>query len=258
MGRHVKRPNVLGWAVVFVVVALVEALVRLFDLGDSVAAPTATARALVSELSTGTLAGEVGTTVDSYAQGLALAVVVGVVAGVLIGSFRVLLDASFVLIEFLRPIPAVALIPLAVLFFGFGAPMRRWIVAYAALWPILLGALYGARGVDRVLHDVARTSGVGAAGRLVRVTLPASLPSIATGVRISASIGLLVTVTAESFSGTDGVGAYLQRQGNAFQLPELYAAVVVVGAFGYVVNRALRAAERRLVFWAGEERLAER
>src|SRR5688572_1596752 len=85
VGRHVKRPNVLGWAVVFVVVAQAEALVRLFDLGDSVAAPTATARALVTELSTGTLAGEVGTTVDSYAQGLALAVVVGVVAGVLIG-----------------------------------------------------------------------------------------------------------------------------------------------------------------------------
>ena len=252
-----KRPNVLGWAVVFVVVALVEALVRLFELRDSVAAPTATARALVTELSTGTLAGEIGTTIGSYAQGLALAVVVGVVAGVLIGSFRVLLDASFVLIEFLRPIPVVALIPLAVLFFGFGAPMRRWIVAYAALWPILLNTLYGARGVDRVLHDVARTSGVGAVGRLVRVTLPASLPSIGTGVRISASIGLLVAVTAESFSGTDGVGAYMQRQGNAFQLPELYAAVVLVGFFGYVINRALRAAERRLVFWAGEERVAE-
>jgi NitT/TauT family transport system permease protein len=253
----VKRPNVAGWAVVVVVVASVEALVRLFRLGDSVSAPTATMRALVTELRTGTLASEIGATVDAYAQGLAIAVVVGVVVGVLIGSFRALLDASSVLIEFLRPIPVVSLIPLAVLFFGFGAPMRRWIVAYAALWPILLNALYGARGVDRVLHDVARTSGVGAVGRVVRVTLPASLPSIATGVRISASIGLLVAVTAE-FSGTDGIGAYMQRQGNAFHLPELYAAVVVVGCFGYVVNRALRAAERRLVFWAGEERLAER
>jgi NitT/TauT family transport system permease protein len=253
----VRRSDVVGWVVVFGVAASVEALVRLFELEDSVPTPTATMGALVTELRTGTLAGEIGATVDSYAQGLAIAVVVGVVVGLLIGSFRALLDASSVLIEFLRPIPAVALIPLAVLFFGVGAPMRRWIVAYAALWPILLNALYGARGVDRVLHDVARTSGVGAVGRLVRVTLPASLPSIATGVRISASIGLLVAVTAE-FSGTDGVGAYMQRQGNAFHLPELYAALVLVGFFGYVVNRALRAAERRLVFWASEERLAER
>jgi NitT/TauT family transport system permease protein len=254
----VKRPNVVGWVVVLVVVVSVEALVRLFDLGDSVAAPTATARALVTELSTGTLAGEIGATVDGYAQGLAVAVAVGVVVGVLIGSFRALLDASFVVIEFLRPIPAIALIPLAVLFFGFGAPMRRWIVAYAALWPILLNTLYGARAVDRVLKDVARMSGVGSVGRLVRVTFPASLPSIATGVRIGASIGLLVAVTAEWVSGTDGVGAYMQRQGNAFHVPELYAAVVLVGFFGYVINRALRTAERRLVFWAGEERLAER
>jgi NitT/TauT family transport system permease protein len=254
----VKPPNVVGWVVVFVIVASMEAVVRLFELGDSVAAPTATARALATELKTGALAGEIGATVGAYAQGLAIAIVVGVVVGVLVGSFRALLDAASVLIEFLRPIPAVALIPLAVLFFGFGAPMRRWIVAYAAVWPILLNALYGARGVDRVLHDVARTSGVGAVGRLVRVTLPASLPSIATGVRISASIGLLVAVTAEWVSGTDGVGTYMQRQGNAFQLPELYAAVGLVCFFGYVVNRALHAAERRLVFWAGEERLAER
>jgi ABC-type nitrate/sulfonate/bicarbonate transport system permease component len=254
----VKRANVVGWVVVFGVAASVEALVRLFELDDSVPTPTATTCALVNELRTGTLAGEFETTVESYAQGLAIAVLVGVVVGILIGSFRALLDAASVLIEFLRPIPVVSLIPLAVLFFGFGAPMRRWVVAYAALWPILLNTLYGARDVDRVLHDVARTSGVGAVGRIVRVTLPASLPSIATGVRISASIGLLVAVTAESVSGTDGVGAYMERQGNVFQLPELYAAVVLVGCFGYIVNRALRTAERRLVFWAGEQRLAER
>jgi ABC-type nitrate/sulfonate/bicarbonate transport system permease component len=253
----VKGPNLLGWLFVLLVIGLTEALVRLFDLGDSVPAPTATLGALVHEMRSGTLAGEIGATVESYAQGLAIAVVLGVTVGVLIGSSRTLLDASHLLIEFLRPIPVVSVIPLAVFFFGFGVPMRRWIVAYAALWPILMNALYGARGVDRVLHDVARTSGVGRLGRLVRVTLPAALPSIATGIRVSASIGLLVAVTAEWVSGTDGVGAYMQRQENAVQLPELYAAVVLVGALGYAVNRGLRATERRLVFWTGEQRLHE-
>ena len=253
----VKRPNLLGWLFVLLVMGLIEALVRLFDLGDSVPAPTATLGALVHETGSGTLAGDIGATVESYAQGLAIAVVLGVTVGVLIGSSRTLLDASHLLIEFLRPIPAVSVIPLAVLFFGFGVPMRRWIVAYAALWPILMNALYGAHGVDHVLHDVARTSGVGGLGRLVRVTLPAALPSIATGIRVSASIGLLVAVTAEWVSGTDGVGAYMQRQENAVQLPELYAAVVLVGALGYAVNRGLRATERRLVFWTGEQRLHE-
>jgi ABC-type nitrate/sulfonate/bicarbonate transport system permease component len=253
----VKRANLLGWLFVLLVTGLVETLVRRFNLGDSVPAPTATLGALVHETRSGTLTGEIGATVESYAQGLAIAVVLGVTVGVLIGSSRTLLDASHLLIEFLRPIPAVSVIPLAVLFFGFGVPMRRWIVAYAALWPILMNALYGARGVDRVLHDVARTSGVGTLGRLGRVTLPAALPSIATGIRVSASIGLLVAVTAERVSGTDGVGAYMQRQENAVQLPELYAAVVLVGALGYAVNRGLRATERRLVFWTGEQRLHE-
>ena len=91
----------------------------------------------------------------TYLGGLALAIVVGVVLGVVIGSSRLLLDASFVVLEFLRPIPGVALIPVAFLFFGIGAEMRRFIVAYAAVWPILVHTLYGVRGSDRMLHDVA-------------------------------------------------------------------------------------------------------
>ena len=101
---------------------------------------------------------------------------------------RTLLDATSVVIEFLRPIPGIALIPLALLAFGLGVPTVRFVVAYAAAWPILLNTLYGVRGVDRMLHDVARTSGVGRTGRLFRVTLPAALPSIATGIRVSAAI----------------------------------------------------------------------
>ena len=158
------------------------------------------------------------------------------------------------MIEFLRPIPAVALIPLAILLLGLGLPMTRFIVVYAAVWPILVNTLYGVRGSDQMLHDVARTSGVSGAGRLFRVTLPAALPSIATGVRVGASIGLLACVTAEYTNGTGGIGAYMQRQETAIQLPKLYAAVILVGALGYGVNRLLRAAQRRYVFWVGEER----
>jgi NitT/TauT family transport system permease protein len=250
-----KRANLAGWLFLVLLAGLLEACVRLFELSDSVAAPSATLRALAEELSSGGLLGEMGTTLESYAEGYALAVAVGVVLGVAIGSSRVLLDASSVLIEFLRPIPGVALIPLAILFFGLGLPMLRFVIAYAALWPILINTLYGVRGGDRILHDVARTSGVTSLGRLVRVTLPSALPSIATGIRVSAAIALLVCVTAEFVTGTEGIGAYMQRQQLGFQLPELYAAVLLVGLIGYVINATLRAAERRAVFWVGEERL---
>ena len=90
------------------------------------------------------------------------------------------------------------------------------------------------------------------------MTLPAALPSIATGIRVSASLALLVCVTAEWVTGTDGLGAYMYEQQNALRLPEMYAAVILVGALGYLINVALRSAERRLVFWIGEERMAVR
>ena len=162
------------------------------------------------------------------------------------------------MIEFLRPIPAVALIPLAIVFFGpFGIAAHRFVVVFAAVWPILINTIYGVRGTDRMLHDVARTSGVGRAGRLFRVTLPAALPSIATGVRVSAAIALLVCVTAEYLTGAGGIGAYVQDQYAALNTPELYAALVLVSFLGYLVNVGLRAVQRRTLFWAGEERSAQ-
>lgn len=249
-----KRVNVAGWLFVVLVTLLVEAGVRVFDYETSVATPSSTLRALVDELSSGALSGEIGDTLSAYFQGLAIAIVIGVTAGVLIGSSRTLLDATSVIIEFLRPIPGVALIPLAILFFGLGVPARRFVIAYAATWPILINTLYGVRGGDRMLHDVAKTSGVGKTGRLFRVTLPAALPSIATGIRISAAIALLVCVTAEFLIGFGGVGTYMERQQIANRLPEMYAAVILVGLIGYLMNVGLRVLQRRTLFWAGEER----
>jgi len=252
----VKRVNVAGWVFVVLVTVLVEAGVRVFDWDHTLSPPSSTLRALVDELASGALSGELATTLERFVQGLVVGLVIGVALGVAIGSSRWLRDASSVTLEFLRPIPAVALIPLAVLFFGLGVSMYRFVIAYAVVWPIFINTLYGVRGVDRLLHDVARTSGVGRAGRLFRVTLPAALPSIATGIRLGATVALVLVVTTEFVQGTDGVGSYMQRQQVAVQLDELYAAVVLTALLGYLMNVGLRAAEHRFVFWAGEERFA--
>jgi ABC-type nitrate/sulfonate/bicarbonate transport system permease component len=254
----VKRANPVGWLFVALVTGAGEVGVRLLDLHDSVAAPSAAFRALAGELWSGRLTGEVATTLEGYAQGLGLAAGAGVVLGIAIGSSRTLLAALSPLIEFLRPVPAVAIIPLAILFLGLGVSMRRFVIAYAAFWPILINTIYGVRGSDRLLHDVARTSGIGGVGRLVRVSFPAALPSIATGIRVSASLALLVAVTAEFIVGTEGVGSYMQHQQEAVRLPELYAAVVLVGTLGYAINVGLRAAQRRALFWVGEDRAGAR
>jgi ABC-type nitrate/sulfonate/bicarbonate transport system permease component len=252
----VKNPNLVGWAVVVLVAVGVEVSVQLFDLHDSVAAPSDTMRALVDELRSGALSSELRTTLLTYAQGFGLAVVLGVGLGVVIGSSRTLIDATSVLLEFLRPIPGVALIPLSFLIFGIGIPTNRFVIAYAATWPILVHTLYGVRGSDRLLHDVARTSGITRPGRLVRVALPAAAPSIATGIRVSASIALLVGVTAEYVVGSEGIGAYMRQRQFAFELPELYAALLLTALLGYAINVVLRVTERRAVFWVGEVRIA--
>jgi ABC-type nitrate/sulfonate/bicarbonate transport system permease component len=245
----------VGWTLVVVLALLLELAVRRYDLSNSVSAPSDALRALMNGLRSGELSGEIATTLSRWAQGFAIAVVLGVTVGVLVGASRTLDAALSPLIELLRPIPAVALIPLAALTFGFGTPMIRFVVAFAAVWPILVNTLYGARGSDRMLHDVARTSGVGTVGRLTRVTLPSALPSIVTGIRVGAPIALLVCVTAEFLERSEGIGAYMQARQNAFELPEMYAAVLLTAALGYVINVVLRATERRSVFWVGEERV---
>jgi NitT/TauT family transport system permease protein len=253
-----KRVNIAGWLFVVFVALLVEVGVRAFDYEQSIAPPSSTLRALYNRLADGTLSGEIGFTLHAYLEGLALAILIGVTAGVLIGSSRTLLDASSLLIEFLRPIPGVALIPLAiVLFTPHGIAAHRFVVVFAAVWPILINTIYGVRGGDRLLHDVARTSGVGRVGRLFRVTLPAALPSIATGIRVSAAIALVVCVTAEVVTGAGGIGDYMDDRKQTNQIPELYAAVVLVAAIGFAVNVGLRALQRRTLFWAGEERSAQ-
>lgn len=251
-----RRVNAAGWLFVVLVTMLVEAGVRAFNYDHTLSPPSATLHALWDEMWSGALSGELATTLERVLVGLAIGSLIGVALGVVIGSSRLLRDATTPTVEFLRPIPAISLIPVALVFFGLGTSMYRFVVAYAVVWPIFINTLYGVRGVDRMLHDVARTSGVGWVGRLVRVTLPAALPSIATGLRLGAAGALIVTVTTEFVQGTDGVGSYMERQQFAGNLDELYAAVVLTALLGYAINLALRAAERRGVFWAGEERSA--
>ena len=172
----VKRVNVAGWLFVVLVTLLVEAGVRAFDYETSIATPSSTLKALVDELWSGSLSGELGDTLSAYFQGLALAIVVGVGAGLLIGTSRTLLDATSVVIEFLRPIPGIALIPLAILSFGLGVPTVRFVVAYAAAWPILFNTLYGVRGVDRMLHDVARDLRRRSYGQALQSDAPGGAP----------------------------------------------------------------------------------
>ena len=181
--------------------------------------------------------------------GLGLAALIAIPAGIVIGSSRLLYRSLRAVIEFLRPIPSVALIPLAVLIYGSGLESKVFLATFAATWPLLMQTLYGVQDVDPVATDTARSFGFGRASRLLRVTLPSAIPYIATGVRISAAVALILCVTAELVIGAAGLGREinLARQGGAVDL--MYALIIATGLLGWALNAVFARGERRVLHW---------
>jgi ABC-type nitrate/sulfonate/bicarbonate transport system permease component len=211
--------------------------------------PSEMAAALVGMLDDGAFWSAVGNTLQGWAIGLAIAIAIAVPAGILVGSGRLLYRSLRAVIEFLRPIPSVALIPLAVLVWGSGLESKVFLAAFAATWPLLMQTLYGVQDVDPVATDTARSFGFSRGQRLLRVTLPSSIPYVATGVRISAAVALILAVTAELVIGSPGLGKEinLARQGGA--VDEMYALIAVTGLLGWAMNAVFSRGERRVLHW---------
>ncbi len=249
--RPTKGPRVNVPGVLFAVgcVILIEILARLGWLTSYVPPPSAMFIALVQGLANGDISSQVGVTLLVYAEGLGLATTLAVALGILMGTYRPVYDAFKMVVEFMRPVPSVAMIPLAILFLGLGTQMRLAIVTYAAFWPLLISTLYGVRGIDPLALDVARNFGITGTEALRRVTLPSALASIMTGFRVSGSIALVVTVTTELVAGNSGIGFYISQMEQANRLPPMYAAIVLTGILGYLLNLLSLQIDRRIVFW---------
>ena len=243
-----------GLVFVLAVTVVAEVLARLGLLTSYVPPPTAVLSALAQGLGNGEISSQIGMTLMTFAEGLLLATALAILVGVLMGAIPVVYDALRIVVEFLRPVPSVAMIPLAILFLGLGGPMRVAVITYAAFWPLLVSTLYGVRAVDPVALDTARNFGVSPARTLWAVTLPAALTNIATGLRVSASIALVVTVTTELVAGNSGIGFYVSQMEQANRLPPMYAGILLTGLIGYLVNALFFQLERKLVFWSASSR----
>lgn len=195
-----------------------------------------------------------GATIEATVIGLAIAAVAGVVLGALIGTWRWPAAFARVLIRFLRPVPSVALIPAAILAAGLGLKMTLLLVVFASVWPILFNTAYGIRDVPQLYRETGRSLGFGSRRVLLRITAVAALPSIATGIRVSAAIALVVTISAELITGVGGLGGYILRARLAAEWPQAYAGILIGGLLGYVINSTAVTAERRLLAWSSENR----
>ncbi|GLW06419.1 sulfonate ABC transporter [Microtetraspora sp. NBRC 13810] len=197
---------------------------------------------------------EVGRTLRAWAVGIGLATLLAVPAGVALGSSAVAYRMSRIVIEFCRPIPSVALIPLAVLVYGTGLEMKVFLIAFATFWPLLFQTVYGVQDVDPVARDTARAYGLGAAARFWVITIPSAAPYIATGLRIASSIGLVLAVTSELVGGATGLGRAIVVAQSAGQITLMYALIITTGLLGWALNAVFAAVERKALRWHPAQR----
>lgn len=245
-----RRAPVLGALGVLGFLVTWEVVARTDLVGSSYLPPfTVTAARLATELGTERFWSALADTVVTWALGLAIALVGAVVAGTVVGLVPFLRRATRTTVEFLRPIPSVAIIPLAVLLAGLSREAALVIVVYAPFWQVFIQVLYGIADVDTVAKDTARSFGLGRLDRLRHVVLPTALPYVITGFRLAASIALVLTITAELVIGNPGIGRQIDVYRSAPDAPGLYALVLVTGALGLLVNVGTRLVERRVLHW---------
>ena len=212
-------------------------------------------RELWSLMQTGSFWIAFAETARGWALGLAIAATLAVPIGILLGSSEFAASAFRVPIEFLRPIPSAALIPLLFLTLGTTLRSEIFLATFGAFWPLLVQTMYGVRDVDPVTLDTARSFGVGRLERLYRIKLPSSVPYIATGLRISSTVSLILAFTAELFMGTSGLGQKVNFVESYGLNEQLYAYALATGFLGVAIHLVSTALERRALRWHPSQRI---
>jgi ABC-type nitrate/sulfonate/bicarbonate transport system permease component len=237
------------------VLALWELVVGIGLLNeDHVPSMSATVAELAELLGDADFWSALGSTLEGWALGLGIAAVLAIPLGILIGSSATAYRSVRFVVEFLRPIPSVALVPLAVLIYGVGLESKVFLAAFASFWPLFVQTLYGVQDVDPVATDTARSFGLNRFERLYKITLPSAVPYIATGVRISSSVALILAVTAEIVIGSAGLGREINVARSSGAVELMYALIITTGLLGWVLNIATTQAERRVLHWHPSQR----
>lgn len=218
----------------------------------SVPPPTVVLPRLVELLGTETFLRDIIATVLAWAIGMGIAIAIAVPAGLVLGSIPAVRVASRAIVEFLRPIPSVALIPAALVMIGGGPDTKIALAVYASIWPILFNTIYAVDEIDPLLVDTARSFGTSRARVMSSVALPHAAPFIFTGIRISAAIALIVVITVEVLAGAiRGIGRFSQEayEGSG-RMDLVLAATLVAGLIGYLINDGLERLGRRWFRWS--------
>jgi ABC-type nitrate/sulfonate/bicarbonate transport system permease component len=181
--------------------------------------------------------------------GFFIAVGMGIGLGMTLAAMPRLLDAIEPELEFLRAIPAVALVPVAIIAIGLGDDMRIFIIAFGALWPILINTIAGAKSVDPAVEDVCAAFNLSRINRIFLVRLPAAAPQILAGARTSLSIAVVLVVVSEISGATRGLGYFVLAAQRNYAITNMWTGMLVLGIVGYGLNLIFRVCEARLLQW---------
>ena len=228
-------------------ILLAEASARIFGIQNgSLAAPSDAAAALVRALADGTLVAATAQTLGAAMTGLALGAGFGLLVAAIIGLSPTAARLLSLPIEFLRPIPSVALLPLALLVFGFGFRLEVSVVAFASFWPMVIVGGAAIAQIEPQLLEVARVLRLGWAARVGKIVLPAALPRLFVALRLAAGVALIVAVTVEIALNPFGLGFAMMEAEQTMRPALMFAVLIWIGVLGWAVNQALLLAQRRL------------
>ncbi|WP_270502804.1 ABC transporter permease [Kluyvera ascorbata] len=205
--------------------------------------------ALWNGITQGALLGDITISLQRAGLAFAAAIVVGIPLGLFMGQIRPLEQALDPILQLFRQTSALALYPIFILLLGLGETSKVFVIFWAALFPILLSTISGVKEVDTKLLEMARTFGAGRMTLFYRVIVPASVPSIFIGLRLSSTTALLLLIAAEMIGANQGIGFRVMNAQYNFQIPMMFAAIFLLAFAGLLANAILVVLQRRLCRW---------
>ena len=206
--------------------------------------------ALWDGLASGALIDDIAISLQRSGLAFAAAVGLGIPLGLFMGQIRAVERALDPILQFFRQTSALALYPVFILLLGLGEASKVFVIFWATLFPILLATIGGVKEVDRKLIEMARTYGAPRRTVFLRVVLPASIPSVFVGLRLSATTALLLLIAAEMIGANRGLGFQVMNAQYNFQIPLMFAAIFLLALLGLAANFTLVTLQRRLCCWA--------
>ncbi len=253
-GQSIKRvvfqTRLSGALLLLFLIVLWEALPRSGILYARYFPPFTTVMgALIEGIRSGEILRQTGTSIYRAFCGYFLAIVIGVTLGTLTGTIRWFSDLLDTTVELLRPMPSVALVPIAILLFGTSDLYNISIITFGCTWPIFVNTFEGTRSVDTQWVDTARVYGASRYDLLRKIVVPAALPYIVSGLRVSLATSIIVVTVTEMLASFKGLGFFIMDTYNGYRIPQMFSGIITVGLVGYALNWLFMRAEGRFMAW---------